>query len=85
VDGDAANQLLCTYWGSDTGGRDFDIVVDGKVIANQLLQANKPGEFIEATYDIPKELTAGKSRVEVKFQAKPGSMAGGLFDCRTIK
>jgi DUF1680 family protein len=85
VDGDVVNQLLCTYWGSDTGGRDFDIMVDGKVIANQVLRENKPGEFIEANYEIPRELTAGKTRVEVKFQAKPGSMAGGLFDCRTMK
>jgi hypothetical protein len=85
VDANAANQLLCTYWGSDTGGRDFDIMVDGKVIANQTLSDNKHGEFIEVTYDIPKELTSGKSHVEVKFQAKPGSMAGGLFDCRTMK
>jgi len=85
VDADGPNQLLCTYWGSDTGGRDFDVMVDGKVIGSQTLNDNQPGEFMEVTYPIPPELTKGKAHVEVKFKAKPGAMAGGVFDCRTIK
>ena len=28
--------LVCTYWGSDTGGRAFDILADGQKIATQV-------------------------------------------------
>jgi uncharacterized protein len=85
VDPSVDNQLLCTYWGSDVGGRQFDILIDGKLLATQIIDNNKPDEFFEVTYPIPADLIRGKTRVEVKFQAKPGMMAGGLFDCRVLK
>ena len=84
VDPHKPNQLLCTYWGSDDGPRVFDILVDGKVIASQKLNHEKPDEFLEVSYKIPVELTQDKARVEVKFAAHPESMAGGVFDCRTL-
>jgi hypothetical protein len=34
---------------------------------------------------LPKELTEGKASVTVKFQAHPGQMAGGVFDCAIRK
>ncbi len=76
--------LWCSYWGSDTGGREFDILVDGTTIAHQELRRNAPGEFFEQLYPIPRELTQGKEQITVRFQARPGRMAGGVFGCRTV-
>jgi len=84
VDPVRPNELLCTWWGSETGRRTFDILVDGAKIATQTLLNNRPGRFWDATYSIPAELTQGREKVVVKLQAHPGNFAGGLFGCRTL-
>ena len=77
--------LLCTWWGDDAGGREFDILVDGTKIATQRLDREKPGRFFDVTYPIPGKVTYDKKTVTVRFQAHPGKTAGGLFGCRTLK
>ena len=82
------DQPVCAivkYWGGDSGGRVFDILIDGQRIATQNLNAPKPGEFIDVTYAIPPEMTRGKKKVTIKFQAHPGRTAGGIFGCRILK
>ncbi len=74
-------ELRVRYWGGDTGGREFDILVAGQKLATVKLDNNKPGEFYEETYSIPTELTQGRSKMTVKFQAHSGKMAGGVFGC----
>ncbi|MHC4402534.1 MAG: glycoside hydrolase family 127 protein [Planctomycetota bacterium] len=81
---DAQNVLLCTYWGSDTGNRRFDLLVDDRKIAHQTLNRDKPGEFFDVEYTIPEELTRSKNRVTVRVQADAGATAGGVFDLRTL-
>ncbi len=80
----AANKLVVTYWGSDGGGRVFDVIVNGKVLATQTLENNQPGEFFDVEYPIPAELMAGKDTVAVKFRAHPGRRAGGVFGLRVV-
>lgn len=63
----------------------FDILVDGVKIASQSLHNDKPEEFFDVTYAIPEELTRGKSKVTVRFQAKPHNIAGGLYGVRIIR
>jgi hypothetical protein len=77
--------LSCTYWGSDTGARTFDVLVDGRKIATQKLDRDNPDEFFEVDYPIPPELTRGKEQVTVKFQAHRGHTAGGVFGCEMLK
>ena len=84
VDPQKENQLMCTFWGSDQGARIFDIMIDGKTIASETLNDKKPGEFVEVFYKIPIEFTRDKAKIEVKFAAHSQSMAGGIFDCRTL-
>ncbi|MGB7747409.1 MAG: beta-L-arabinofuranosidase domain-containing protein [Verrucomicrobiia bacterium] len=79
------NELVCTWWGDEAGERNFDILVDGTRIASQKLLHNRPGEFWDATYAIPAELTRGKETIVVKFQAQPGNYAGGLFDLHLLR
>jgi uncharacterized protein len=85
VDAGATNRLLNTWWGSESGQRNFDILVDNVKIASQILLNNRPGEFWDAAYPLPAELTRGKRKVTVKLQAQPGNFAGGLFGCRVMR
>lgn len=85
VDGTQTNQLVCTWWGDESGERNFDILVDGQKIASEKLLHNRPGKYWDATYPIPTELTHGKNKVTVKFQAQPGNFAGGLFGLRVVR
>ncbi len=80
-----AQNLVCTYWGGEVGNRVFDILVDGTKIASQTLSQNKPGQFFDVDTPLPAALLAGKTAITVRFQAKPGAMAGGLFGCRIVK
>jgi len=82
---DRPQELGVTYWGGDAGGREFDILVDGRKLATQKLENNRPGEFYQETYRLPRELTQGKQRIAVKFQAHPGKVAGGVFGCAILK
>jgi hypothetical protein len=77
--------LCCTYWGSDTGARTFDVLVDGEKLATETLDRDKPDEFFEVEYPIPAESTRGKEQVTVKFQGHPGNLAGGVFGCEVLK
>ena len=85
VDDKQPLELACKYWGSDTGPRVFDILIDGRKVASETLAAKRPGEFFYAAYPIPAELVRGKSTVTVRFQAQPQGLAGGVFDCRIVK
>ena len=77
-------KLWCTYWGSDSG-RSFDILLDGRKIGTQKLNNNRPGEFFDVVYDIPDELSRGKTSVVVRFIGYQGSIAGGVFGLATVK
>jgi DUF1680 family protein len=83
--GDAAMELVLTYWGSDAGNRVFDILVDDVKIATQTLENLKAGEFVDVSYAIPAELTGGKEKVRIKLAAQPGKMAGGLYGAKMMK
>ena len=75
---DQAQELSVTYWGSDAGRRIFDILVDGKKLATETLENNRPDTFYDQTYALSsEELTRGKSEVSVTFQAHPRHTAGG--------
>ncbi|MCS7338927.1 MAG: glycoside hydrolase family 127 protein, partial [Verrucomicrobiae bacterium] len=85
VPADAPAELICTYWGSDTGNRVFDILVDGEKIATQRLRGNRQGRFFDVSYPIPEHLTRGKEKVTVRFQAHTNAIAGGVFGVRMVK
>ncbi len=78
-------QLVVTFFGSDVGARDFDVLVDGTVVGTEKLNNNKPGEFFDATFPLAPELTRGKQSVTVKFAAHPGNLAGGVYGIRILR
>ncbi len=77
--------LAVTYWGSDERDREFDLLVDGTRIATQRLERERPGAFFAVEYPIPVELTRGKPRAHVTFQAHAGKTAGRVFEVRVVK
>ncbi len=78
-------ELLCEYWGSDGGARNFDILVDGHRIATQSLQRTRPNSFFDVRYPLPPEAIQGRSTVTIRFQAHANCTVGGLFDLRILK
>jgi hypothetical protein len=76
--------LACTFWGSDSGNRTFDVLVNGNLIATQTLTNNDPGQFFTVNFPVSTNLTAGRTNVTVLFQAHPGQIAGGLFGLQTV-
>ena len=85
VDPDDAMLLIVTYWGGVWHARTFDLLVDGTHLATQMLHVNKPGEFFEMSYPIPPTLTNGRRMVVVRFQSRPGDIAGGVFGLRMMR
>jgi len=85
VSADKPCDVMLTFWGDDAGDRGFDILVDGTKIASQTLTGGKPEQFVDVTYPIPEKLTKGKDKVTVRFQPHEGKMAGGIYECRTVK
>ena len=85
VQPEAPLDLCCTYWGSDGGNREFDVLVDGKKLATQKLESNRPGKFYDEKYSIPADLTKGKTSVTIRFQGLPGKIAGGVFGVRVLR
>ena len=81
---DQPQELRVKYWGGDNGGREFDLLVDGVKLATQRLDNNRQGQFYEEIYSLAQDLTRGKQTVTLRFQARPGKMAGGVFGCRNV-
>ena len=78
-------ELRVTYWGSDAGRRVFDILIDGKKLATETLENNRPDSFYDQSYPLTEELTRGKNQVSVTFQAHPRQTAGGIFGLRILR
>jgi hypothetical protein len=90
VSSDSEVYLAVTYWGEDkecfiNGARyvrEFEIYVDGTLIAEELLNASNPQTLFNKFYPIPKNLTEGKSKIEVKFLSSKEKIAGRVFGVR---
>lgn len=63
----------------------FDILINNIKIATGNIANKKPGEFYNATYEIPEQLLAGKKQLTVKFVPHEGHRGGPVFGIRTVK
>ena len=78
--------LRVRYWGAESGKRQFDILVDGKVLATENLTGKwNRQEFVEVEYPIPAEWLEGKTSVRVCFRPQEGNRAGGVFYLRLME
>jgi len=55
-------ELSVTYWGSAADRRVFDILVDGRKLATETLENNRPDRFYDQTYALSGELTKARTR-----------------------
>ena len=85
VDPALSNELRLTFWGNDGEGRDFDLLADGKVLHTYRFDGSQGARLYDVTLPIPAELTVGKNKILIRFQAKPGKMAGGLYGARILR
>jgi DUF1680 family protein len=73
-----------TYWGSDSGARTFDVIVDGRLVATERLDNNRPGQFYDVVYALAPEIADRGDAITVRFQAHPGNRAGAIYGVRVV-
>jgi hypothetical protein len=66
--------------------RQFDILVNDRVLASVTLDGQHPDRFLDATYPIPADVVSAASNgvLTVKFVARSGSRAGAVYDVRML-
>jgi len=79
----AQTALRLIYWGRDNGP-EFDLLVDGTVIATAKLQRADLEDYYAVEYPIPAQLLESKSKATVRFEAKPGKPAAAVYDLRVV-
>ncbi len=86
TNGETNLALLVKYWGAEWGNRKFDIFIDDKKLVTEDNTGRwNQSKFQHIEYKIPEAILKGKRNVRVKFQAHPGSTAGGVFYVRLVK
>ena len=78
--------MLQVTYSAGQRDRQFDIVVNDRVIATVALNGQQPDRFTDARYAIPDDIVnaAKDGLLVVKFVAKSGSRAGAVFDVRLM-
>lgn len=86
TNGETDLSLMVRYWGNETANRSFDILLDGKLLAEENLVGKwKRSELVNVEYPIPADMLQGKQSVTVTFRSKPGNIAGGVFYVRMLR
>lgn len=80
-----AKLLRLTFARADAGRR-FDIEVNGVLLAEVTLAKDAAQEFYTVDYPLPAAILQAKpNALSVRFVAKPGSVAGGLYGLRLLR
>lgn len=81
-----ARKLRLSFAKGDAGRR-FDLVVNGRRIAEiELDRPDTPDEIYARDFTLPADLERrSDGRLDVKFIAAPGSIAGGLYGLRLLR
>jgi uncharacterized protein len=80
-----ARALQLTFFRGDAG-RSFDVLVNGQVVETVRLTSDAATDFYTREIAIPAALVQGaKGKLTVKFSAKAGSVAGGLYGLRLLR
>ena len=84
VDEHKLNTLKCTYWAGEKDS-EFDILIDGEMMAAERIAASKEGAFVEKPYSIAGDLISGKRRVAVMFRGKEKKPTAELYECAIVE
>lgn len=77
-----AKNLTITYHGADRN-RDFDILINGKLVKTVKMDRPSGKQFYEESYPLPAGLRGEK--LELKFVARAQSSIANIFEVRLIK
>jgi hypothetical protein len=78
-------KLQITYSGNDKN-RTFDLFVNGALLQTVTLDGSAGDKFVDVDYALPQSvLDQSPSIITIKFVARPGSIAGGVFGVRLLK
>lgn len=80
--GEGRLKLYVTYWGEAERGM-LDIRVEGRLIATEKLERNREGDFYEAGYDIPAELSASRARLRIRLEPRADTRGPSVYGIRT--
>ncbi len=79
-------RLIVRYWGSEWGGRKFDIYMDDeKLLTEDNTGRWNQSKFQDVEYVIPNAMVKGKDKIRVKFQALQGNTAGAVYYIRLAR
>lgn len=80
-----AKSLAITYSGADAH-RNFDILIDGKLLTTVHLDGSKGIAFFTEEYEIPSDWKNSlDDKIEVMFKAHENSIAGGIYGVRLMR
>jgi DUF1680 family protein len=85
VEGNHPMALVITYSSGERRTGTFDILVDGRRIAEQVIEGQSPIRFFDIEYDIPANLVQEKQKVTVRFQAANDSQVATVYGIRMIR
>lgn len=81
--------MVVTYHDEERQTRKFEILVDGAQVAEQTIERHRPGDpsrrFFDVEYKISPDLTHGKQKVTVRFQAADGNETAAIFGVRLYR
>ncbi|MDE6336540.1 MAG: hypothetical protein K2L34_08220, partial [Muribaculaceae bacterium] len=78
-------KLRVRYWGNETGGKKFNILIDDQPLASVDNSGKwNRNEFVEEEYDIPASMLSGKKQVNVKFAPEQGNSTGNIYHVRLL-
>ncbi len=63
----------------------FQILIDGRLLAEQEVTATKPSRFYDVEYVVPSELVAGKEKVTVRFESIGTNDIATVFGIRMVR
>jgi len=63
----------------------FDVLIDGKLLKSEALQAAEGDASVKVGYDIPPDLVSGKKRVAVMFRAKANKPTAELYELAVVR
>jgi hypothetical protein len=87
VESDRPMALVMTYCSDhhSRGRAIFDILVDGRTIANQKVSRSSPARFYDVEYAISDNFVKGREKVTVRFEATEGNVVAAIFGIRMIR
>jgi uncharacterized protein len=85
VDSKHPMAVVVTYYSDEWRKRTFEVLVDGRRVAEQVVEKSGPPHFFDVQYAIPEELVKDKRKVTLRFSATQGNEIAAVFGIRMIR